>query len=408
VGERLRGNRGIRISSVDSATYVYDGDGNRVLKNVGGAGTIYWYGAGGSVLGESDLNLNLTAEYIFFNGRRLARIDNPASTTNPSQASLKYYLTDHLGSTSMITDATFSTILEDTDYYPYGREVYLDSSDSNHYKFTGKERDAETGNDYFGARYYASTVGRFLTPDWAAKAVSVPYAEFGDPQSLNLYGYVRNNPLIKVDPDGHQDAPAVEPEPEKPERTAEGNETKEDDVEERFREDNALKPLSPGEAIGPPTPGGWDDPKTGLCYVGTPSKDQVESAAKQPTGKTFDQARLEAFEHAGMKDGKVTFTRADPATGTITEFKGANGAEVGYDKPHDSPGESHDENHVSAQSAGKKRDGGSVSRNFPYSGQQHPSRVGPPNRDSDLVEPHRRYYYGDGEEDDFGRDQELD
>jgi len=70
---------------------------------------------------------------------------------------------------------------------------------------TGKERDAESGNDYFGARYYASTMGRFLSPDWAAKAMPVPYAVLDDPQSLNLYSYVRNNPLSRVDTDGHCD-----------------------------------------------------------------------------------------------------------------------------------------------------------------------------------------------------------
>ena len=71
------------------------------------------------------------------------------------------------------------------------------------YKFTGKERDNESGLDQFGARYYSSSLGRFMTPDWAAKPTAVPYAEFGNPQSLNLYGYVGNNPLSKADPDGH-------------------------------------------------------------------------------------------------------------------------------------------------------------------------------------------------------------
>jgi hypothetical protein len=46
-------------------------------------------------------------------------------------------------------------------------------------------------------------LGRFITPDWAAKATAVPYAEFGDPQSLNLYSYVRNIPTVKADADGH-------------------------------------------------------------------------------------------------------------------------------------------------------------------------------------------------------------
>jgi RHS repeat-associated protein len=68
---------------------------------------------------------------------------------------------------------------------------------------TGKERDAESGNDYFGARYYTSSMGRFMSPDWSAKASPVPYATFGNPQSLNLYSYMRNNPLSGTDRDGH-------------------------------------------------------------------------------------------------------------------------------------------------------------------------------------------------------------
>jgi RHS repeat-associated protein len=57
-------------------------------------------------------------------------------------------------------------------------------------KFTGKERDSESGNDYFGARYYASSMGRWLSPDWSGPGDPVPYANFEDPQSLNLYSYV--------------------------------------------------------------------------------------------------------------------------------------------------------------------------------------------------------------------------
>lgn len=50
-------------------------------------------------------------------------------------------------------------------------------------------------------------MGRFVTPDWADKAATVPYAEFSDPQSLNLYTYVRNVPTTRYDPDGHFDDP---------------------------------------------------------------------------------------------------------------------------------------------------------------------------------------------------------
>ena len=68
---------------------------------------------------------------------------------------------------------------------------------------TGKERDSESGNDYFGARYYASTMGRWLSPDWSAKVEPVPYAKLDNPQSFHLYSYVGNNPLSRFDIDGH-------------------------------------------------------------------------------------------------------------------------------------------------------------------------------------------------------------
>jgi RHS repeat-associated protein len=80
-------------------------------------------------------------------------------------------------------------------YYPYGWTQSSTGSDPNHYKFTGKERDAESGLDYFGARYMASTMGRFMTPDPVG-------GHQEDPQTLNRYAYVRNNPLSLTDPTG--------------------------------------------------------------------------------------------------------------------------------------------------------------------------------------------------------------
>jgi len=65
---------------------------------------------------------------------------------------------------------------------------------------TGKERDTESGNDYFGARYYASSMGRWLSPD--PKIISKQ--RMFDPQQWNMYSYVRNNPLIAIDPDGRE------------------------------------------------------------------------------------------------------------------------------------------------------------------------------------------------------------
>src|SRR5262249_28108161 len=69
--------------------------------------------------------------------------------------------------------------------------------------FTGKERDSETGLDYFGARFYANQMGRWMSPDWSSSQTPVPFADLADPQTLNLYGYVRNNPVLRADIDGH-------------------------------------------------------------------------------------------------------------------------------------------------------------------------------------------------------------
>ena len=71
------------------------------------------------------------------------------------------------------------------------------------YRSTGKERDAETNLDYFGARYFSAAQGRFTTPDWSEKPQAIPYADLTNPQTLNLYSYVVNNPLNRTDPLGH-------------------------------------------------------------------------------------------------------------------------------------------------------------------------------------------------------------
>jgi len=79
--------------------------------------------------------------------------------------------------------------------------------DATEQHFTGKEHDAESGLDYFGARYYQAQTGRGLLPDWSATPVPVPYAVFSNPQSLNLYTYVGNNPVNAIDADGHVQEP---------------------------------------------------------------------------------------------------------------------------------------------------------------------------------------------------------
>jgi RHS repeat-associated protein len=152
---------------------------------------MYWFGPGGEVLTETDLTGTvINEEYFFFNGQRIARIDR-------ATGALHYYFSDQLESTSVITDPT-GFIQQLYYYYPYGGLAYSSGSDPNHYKFTGKERDAESGLDNFGFRYNASTMGRFMTPDPAGMMA----VDIGSPQTLNRYAYVLNNPLSFVDPFG--------------------------------------------------------------------------------------------------------------------------------------------------------------------------------------------------------------
>jgi RHS repeat-associated protein len=120
---------------------------------------------------------------------------------------LHYQLNDPLGTRRVQTTST-GAVQFTYPSLPFGDGLSVPNGDATENHFTGKERDGESGNDYFLARYYNSATGRFLSPDWSAKVTPVPYAKLDDPQSLNLYSYVRNNPLSRADADGHCDAPS--------------------------------------------------------------------------------------------------------------------------------------------------------------------------------------------------------
>jgi RHS repeat-associated protein len=206
-------NRQIQsVSTVGGNTttvnYGYDGNGQRVSKAIsGGATTTYVYDALG----------HLAAEY--------------STATNPDSGT-QYLTDDPLGSTRLITTGTTSpSFFSRSDYLPFGQEIPTSWGSRTAYapdpsetlKFTGKERDQETGLDFFEARYFSSAQGRFTSADEFKGGIvdpftgldvetntALPYADITDPQTLNKYGYVRNSPLRYVDPDGHGLSDAIQ------------------------------------------------------------------------------------------------------------------------------------------------------------------------------------------------------
>lgn len=173
-------------ASQPSAYYYYDSDGRRVKKISGNETTIFVYNALGQMIAEYGIN-----------------------TPTPQNPTTSYLTTDNLGTPRINTD-TYGNVSARHDYLPFGEEIigiggrtaagY--NSDSIRQKFTGYQRDTESGLDFAQARYYAPNAGRFTSVDpLMASAKSV------NPQTLNRYTYVLNNPYRMVDPTGLEESP---------------------------------------------------------------------------------------------------------------------------------------------------------------------------------------------------------
>lgn len=189
-----------RIVAVDAATtYGYDAQDRRVSKTAGGSVTAFTYDREGHIILTNSPTPTLIETYA-------AGLHLGTYVLNSAKTDTIFYYnhSDWLGTERAQINLS-GTACEKIASLPFGdgQTVASTCGDISPMHFTGKERDTESGLDNFGARYNASSMGRFMTPDWAAKPISVPYAKFGDPQTLNLYSYVENAPLNRIDADGH-------------------------------------------------------------------------------------------------------------------------------------------------------------------------------------------------------------
>jgi RHS repeat-associated protein len=186
-----------RVATAGAWSYTYDGLGNRVLKTAGGStGSVYWYGADGVLSDETSVSLpsGVIQRDLYLDGRLI----QAGFAARPNY----FVLPDQIGSSRVTIDFRWNPSTGQyaptyTDYFPFGHYV-TQPTDSLEQKFTGKIRDNESGNDYFKYRYLASSMGRWLAPDPSG----LSHVNLADPQQLNLYDYVGNNPLTRIDLEG--------------------------------------------------------------------------------------------------------------------------------------------------------------------------------------------------------------
>ncbi len=177
-----------------TTTFTYDGDGVLVKKTVG-ITTTYYVGPHYEKIVSP--NVVTATKYYYFGSQRVAmRVctgANGSCGTNGATSTLTYLHADHLGSASLSTNATGGKVNE-MRYYPYGET--RSGAIATDRRYTGQRQEIGLGLYDYNARYYDPLLGRFLSAD---SIVPSP----ANPQSLNRYAYVLNNPLRYTDPTGH-------------------------------------------------------------------------------------------------------------------------------------------------------------------------------------------------------------
>jgi RHS repeat-associated protein len=182
--------------------YLYNAEGQRVRKDYLTSGTCPVPGTKNTYDYLLDLGghtVSITKNGALFRNEIYAGNHHLAMYTG---GTTYFSHTDQLGTERVLTSVT-GTSYDTCASGPFGDGLTCSVPDPSAIHFTGQQRDSVSNLDDFGARYYSSTMGRFASADWSAIPTSVPYADFRNPQSLNLYSYVLDNPATRTDPNGH-------------------------------------------------------------------------------------------------------------------------------------------------------------------------------------------------------------
>lgn len=213
---------------------------------------------------------------------RVAIIESRAGTRT-----MRFQLADHLGSVSVELDE-HAGILTREEYYPYGEtafrsEPFAPRVSRKRYRFTGKERDEETGFTYHGARYYAPWLARWISPD--------PSGMVDGP---NLYEYCRSNPIANTDPTGRECNPEIS---------------------------TCSDPVDPSVPDAGALTSSYEDPSTAVCYADEPTMPDPGDPSQYDTFEEFEEANAGSpLSEQGMEDtwAEREWDPADTSTTPVT------------------------------------------------------------------------------------------
>ncbi|HEY4208569.1 MAG TPA: toxin TcdB middle/C-terminal domain-containing protein, partial [Puia sp.] len=288
--------------------YVYGMSGNRtrkVIERIGGKrldriylGILEIYR---ERQGDNAVDLERYTLHVSDNTGRIAQVDTKTIDTNNSdtvnllnQNIIRYQYTNHLGSASLEMDVA-GDIISYEEYHPFGTSAYRLSKPGTdlslkRYRFSGKERDEETGFYYFGARYYAAWLGRWTSTDPA-----------GFTDGFNVYVYCSNNPIMLYDPDGRDDKPVVNHYGRVKSQISKADKTT-DSSEARANIDKAFPEGTVVNKTFKVTGGSFWDKSTGENLLKVePIGDQANSDTAGGTGSTGGAGKKAGAKGAGAK-----------------------------------------------------------------------------------------------------------